>query len=515
MSGDRRKSSSWFSILLQASAGPVGLLLGYIVLCQFGPQYDFLGIWHRADPSKSSAVKDSNASNSRGWPLQKTTPKAAANKSQGTATDPAATPSPNLALHSVVVQPTAKPEPVVVATRSPADDITRSTNSAISTPETPLAGPSEAPPNESVKGEPNKLQFTTAVELQQAIAKVRTAKEVVQLLSSTIADQSTPEETHSSANVQLATWEERAASEYVRLGDNWMPRTDAVAKRETANELVLQAANLLTIENDRPALERLRQAKNVDPEATSAAFLLGVHSALGQRNYQAAKEHFAECLRRRPDDVGALNDVGLSCLLLGKNTEALKHFRTAVAINPRSAEVAHNLRRIVKQDGLKNLLLPPPVKTGYVDLLNTAVNNEAVAALEGLGWLYIQPASASATGGMPAEIPNVLEHLVQVKTDKTVRIHLKSIEDRECFCCRGTGKAPCSNPECKNGQVIVKTGQELVGKDAVTKKNIYRDTYGPKNCPTCRGNGYLNCEKCFGLGTDPSLNERAAQVSKR
>ena len=324
-----------------------------------------------------------------------------------------------------------------------------------------------------------------------------------------------PKKRKHSANVLLATWEERAANEYVRLGDNWLPRTDAAAKRETANELVLQAANLLTIENDRPALERLRHAKNIDPEATSAAFLLGVHSALGQRNYQAAKEHFAECLRRRPDDVGALNDVGLSCLLLGKHTEALKHFRTAVAINPRSAEVAHNLRRILKQDGLKNLLLPPPVKTGYVDLLDTAINNEAVAALEGLGWLYIQPAGASATGGMPAEIPNVLEHLVQVKTDKTVRIHPTSIEDRECFFCRGTGKAPCSNPECKNGQVIVKTGQEVVGKDAVTKKNIYRDTFGPKNCPTCHGTGYLNCEKCFGLGTDPSLNESAAQVSKR
>ncbi len=55
MSEVRRRSSSWLGIAFQASAGPIGLVLGYVILCQFGPQYDFLGIWHSADQSKAPA----------------------------------------------------------------------------------------------------------------------------------------------------------------------------------------------------------------------------------------------------------------------------------------------------------------------------------------------------------------------------------------------------------------------------------------------------------------------------
>ncbi len=326
---------------------------------------------------------------------------------------------------------------------------------------------------------------------------------MLQLLNGTIADTSLPDDTRSSARSQLSSWEERAADDYVRFGEGWMPRSDALRRREKANELLSQAAGLLSLENDQSALDRLTKAAKLDPEATTAVFLLGVHYALGLKNYQEAKECFSDCLHRRPDDVGALNDLGLACLMLGKHSEALKNFRSAVAVAPRSAEVAHNLRRILKQDGVKALTLPPSVKNAYVDLLNSAANGDPAIALDTFGWLYLLPAPAPAFGDLTPELTNVLPRFGQAKLDRTVRIHAQWIEDCQCFACRGAGKLPCTNPECDSGKVIVVVGKEVVGKDPVTKKSIYRDKMGTKDCPICKGNGYLNCEKCFGLLPTP------------
>ncbi len=83
------------------------------------------------------------------------------------------------------------------------------------------------------------------------------------------------------------------------------------------------------------------------------------------------------------------------------------------------------------------------------------------------------------------------------------------------LCVPRAGKLPCTNPECDSGKVIVVVGKEVVGKDPVTKKSIYRDKMGTKDCPICKGNGYLNCEKCFGLRADPTLSGIRVEVSKQ
>lgn len=502
----RSKSTTGAGLLVQASAGPIGLVLGYIILCQFGPQYDFLGIWNKAEPSKTPAAVVSSASNQPGWPNRKPALKPSKEKSHvsinAAPTNPnSTTPPPGTApaLGSAKLDfgPTevATIVPVVVP--------------AISSPSSPAAVPekNDGEPTENFKEEQNRIFFNSSGELQQTIAKCRTAKDALRLLRETIANANAPEEVRSYASSQLSTWEERAANDSVRLGDVWMPRAAAKAAREKANDLIIQAAGLLSLDNEQPALVRLHEAARVDPEATSAVFLLGVHYALGLKNYQEAKVCFGNCLRRRPDDVGALNDLGLANLMLGKHSDGLKNFRAAVKVNPRSAEVAHNLRRIVKQDALKILVLPPSVKNAFVDLLTNVISDETVTALDNLGWLYVTPAAAPAVSGLPPEVPNVLPRFVQAKTNKTVKVHAQWIEDCQCLWCLGVGKVSCSNPDCTKGKISVITGRERTGAvDLITLQPQYRNKTELKDCPICNGKGRVDCEKCFGRGTDPTLS---------
>ncbi len=53
---ERRKSKSRANFWLQLAAPPVGLALGYLILCAIGPQYDFLGLMKKSDAAKTATT---------------------------------------------------------------------------------------------------------------------------------------------------------------------------------------------------------------------------------------------------------------------------------------------------------------------------------------------------------------------------------------------------------------------------------------------------------------------------
>ena len=56
MRQERRKSKSRANFWLQLAAPPVGLALGYLILCAIGPQYDFLGLMKKSDAAKTATT---------------------------------------------------------------------------------------------------------------------------------------------------------------------------------------------------------------------------------------------------------------------------------------------------------------------------------------------------------------------------------------------------------------------------------------------------------------------------
>ena len=66
---ERRKSKSRANFWLQLAAPPVGLILGYLILCAIGPQYDFLGLMKKPDGAKPVATAKDDRAAAPGQPV--------------------------------------------------------------------------------------------------------------------------------------------------------------------------------------------------------------------------------------------------------------------------------------------------------------------------------------------------------------------------------------------------------------------------------------------------------------
>ena len=80
-----------------------------------------------------------------------------------------------------------------------------------------------------------------------------------------LADDQVSDDAKNLVRKQLSIWENRAAKDYARLGQNWVSTDEAKKARDDAESLVIQAIDLFGTKNDSAAKERLEKASKLDP----------------------------------------------------------------------------------------------------------------------------------------------------------------------------------------------------------------------------------------------------------
>ena len=176
----------------------------------------------------------------------------------------------------------------------------------------------------------------------------------------------------------------------VRVGLRWLEPAEANDLKRQARQLTEEALRLLEVGQDKAAIDKCVQASKLDPDAILADFLLGLGYALVSCDAKGANRHFAECIRRDPRHVSALNNLALSEVRLREYTQALAHWQTALEVAPAAPEVIQNLGRLLHLANQGRVPLPTGVQRRFSDLYAAAaVSADAKEFNSRVGWLYM------------------------------------------------------------------------------------------------------------------------------
>lgn len=247
----------------------------------------------------------------------------------------------------------------------------------------------------------------TYSQLARSASSLRTAAEVLRMYKLFLQREKIAEPDRKAAEQQLPVWEERAKKGMVRVGVRWLAPAEANDLKRQARQLNEEAMRLLEVGHHEAAIDKCVKASKLDPDAILADFLLGLGYALVACDATSANRHFAECIRRDPRHVSALNNLALSEVRLRKYTEALAHFQAALEVAPAAPEVIQNLGRLLHLAKQGLVRLPTEVQRGFSDLYAaTAVSADAREFDSRVGWLYMgyyAPLGEQAVSGKGAE----------------------------------------------------------------------------------------------------------------
>jgi Flp pilus assembly protein TadD len=494
------------NLVMHVVASFAGLAIGYFILCQFGQKYDFLHIMHRAQPPKQIEVAAGQLAPEQPQPAKPTDvipkkPSAAAEPNKlsrntapptettiAPADKPKSTSEKSGGLQIIGARPTNPP-----TNDKPADPLKTSDPSAADPPKKEDSDKQPATPQPPpVAG----TDFHTAAEIEAQAQRQRSAKESLRLYTEFLTNATLAEDDRKTAEGRLKNWDTRASKDMVRLGTLWLA-PDAAEKAITAAKAsITRALELEAAAQPEAARRELDKASSSDPESASADFFAGILYSLEDRNYQKARSHFTACNQRAPDDFAALNNLALVSLLSGDHRSAINSFRAALAIEPGSQEIKHNLQRTLTQANLKNLTIPPALLTEYETLFTRSKSD--TAKIEA-GWLYLPPAPSTDPTTARSDL---FERFRDLPAGNLVAISPSMIEDKACMTCRGAGTLTC--PNCKGRGTIGVPQQKKGGTNPLTGQPSYVRTTIQENCPTCRGKGTVDCPNCID-GRDRSL----------
>jgi S1-C subfamily serine protease len=146
---------------------------------------------------------------------------------------------------------------------------------------------------------------------------------------------------------RLEHWRSLARQDLVRLGTRWVTKSEAKEAKKAAREKIDLALELLRLQNGRLAEQTLIEASELDPSSGEADFVRGmVYGAIDDNDREAAK-CFAECVRRDPADVAALNNLALSEFFCRRFENAVDHWLQAVRLSPEPRALSQNLGSVI------------------------------------------------------------------------------------------------------------------------------------------------------------------------
>ena len=264
------------------------------------------------------------------------------------------------------------------ASSSPADSPPADSSQADSSPaDLPVASP-QAAKNRNFR------------QLVQTANRLRTAAEVLRLYKIFVQDETISEADRKAAEKQLPVWEERTNKQMVRVGLRWLPPSEANDQRIQARQLVDEAMRLIEVEQYDAAIDKCVKASKIDEDSILPDFILGLGYALLRNDAKEANRHFAECVRRHPEHISALNNLAISEIRLHQYDRALGHWEAALALAPASSEVIQNLGRATYLAQHGGIHVPPAAERRFRDLYAAAaVSVDAGKFSDRTGWLYL------------------------------------------------------------------------------------------------------------------------------
>jgi len=271
------------------------------------------------------------------------------------------------------------------------------------------AGTRNSIPQQSVASEPTpaiqdsaskeetkpKSPAALAALVQREAQQCHSAKDALLVYKLFLANNSVPDEAKERVRKQLDSVDVAAAKDYVRLGMKWVSRDDARKAQQQAESLVKEAVDLLDAHNVKVAKESLEKASRIDPDGTRADFMLGVLFALNGRDYIDARSHLMECVRREPQNVCTLNNLAIVEIMLNEPLSAISHLREAKSVDPTAPELAHNVRKVLAECGLKRLNLSSDVESSFSELYGELARSAATEEKASRGWRYMPPIAAT------------------------------------------------------------------------------------------------------------------------
>jgi Flp pilus assembly protein TadD len=124
---------------------------------------------------------------------------------------------------------------------------------------------------------------------------------------------------------------------------------DEIDDRETAYELLQRGHELLRQRHFAQAAIVLERAERLEPGKGSILEALG-RACYNSGQHERSRRAFAEMIDLDPSAHYAHFGLGQSLKQLGREREARKHLRLAVALKPDSALYASALRRLPSDD---------------------------------------------------------------------------------------------------------------------------------------------------------------------
>ena len=249
----------------------------------------------------------------------------------------------------------------------------------------------EDKPSSTQAGDPPSKKIQTYMQLVKEARNYCNASDVLRLYKTFINDKDINQEDRKAAESQLSIWEKRAKEKMVRVGKRWLTPSEAADRKKQAQQLVEEAIRLLEVNQYEAAIEKCNKASKFDDDAILADFVLGLVNALSRCDADKANRHFAECVRRDPQHISALNNLALTEVRLGKYQRALAHWQKALEVAPAAPEVIQNLGRFLHLTKRGTLNVPATIQRRYTDLYaESAVSADAKQFNPRKGWLYLE-----------------------------------------------------------------------------------------------------------------------------
>lgn len=233
------------------------------------------------------------------------------------------------------------------------------------------------------------VTLTDLQDLEAEAQRCKTARDAARLYTVLLAKANLPADVRSAAEQKSASWQKMATANMVRFGKSWIPGDQYLATRRQAGELIKHALELIRLNQDKLAYEKLVEASKLDPDSIQADFIIATVFAVVAKNYDKANQHFENCRRRDPDNMAVLNNLALTEIKLGRIRNAINHWKAAAALGS-DQRLVQNVGRLIDQAGKRRVAVP---KSSLGQLSELYAGMVVSAKVEGAskkhGWQYM------------------------------------------------------------------------------------------------------------------------------